>query len=268
MPPGTLPQLIIALLFVIPGVVYQAVRSRYVGTLPQERETADKLLRALGVSAVLHASYLILFGSSLIRLIRPRGTGAFSGVEANPRLVGLLGLALLVAVPAALAWTSSHRRLIVGWLLTQLEHDGADGERPDSATAPSGRKAGNARWKRLRLHLVDLLARWRPLPDAARYSATPTAWDWATDKVWGARGFVRVLKKDGRWVGGAYGSDSYVSSYPEPPAIYVETGYQIAASGEFRERQESTRGLWVSCEDAIVVEFLGPAPAVPIHPQK
>jgi hypothetical protein len=248
MPPGTLPQLVILILFVIPGSVYQATRAWLVGELPQDADMSRRLLRAITASAALHALYLVAFGTRLVTAITPPDNkNVLSGVAAHPRRDGLLGLVLLVVVPSLAAWALIRRHAIEAralrgalWLLR------ADAK-PDPVDGYVRRRV-EARLKVLRAA--------EPTPRLVR---APSAWDWASDKVWAQAGFVRVLIDGTRWVGGAYGGRSYISAYPEPPAIFVERGWELDANGRFIRVQDQTRGLWVSCENATVVEFVGPA---------
>lgn len=248
MSPGTVPQLVILLLFVLPGSVYQATRVRYAGQNPEEQEIGTKIIRALAVSTFLHGVYLLLFGSALINALRPRpGKDALAGVAEHARAAGFYVLALLVLVPFALGWVAAHRRLArrgvlrvllcLGWVAGRLRHP-----RHDDA-APRGL-------------FLRAKAGLEALPVQARFDRTPTAWDWAADRVWGPGGFVRVYKKEVGWVGGAFENWSYISGYPFPPSVYVERAYQMKDDGEFGDEQQGTRGLWVSCDDALVVEFI------------
>lgn len=247
MPPGTLPQLLILILFVIPGSVYQATRAWLVGELPQDADLSRRLLRAITATATLHAVYLVIFGPALVRAITPPDNkNMLSGLAAHPRRDGLWGLVLLVIVPALVAWCVVRRHVVeavalkgVLWLLQ------AD-RKPDPVD-------GYVR-RHVESRLKTLLAA-EPTPRVVR---SPSAWDWASDKVWAQAGFVRVLKEGKRWVGGVYGGRSYISAYPEAPTIFLERGWEIDANGKFIRQQDQTRGLWVSCDDATVVEFLGP----------
>jgi hypothetical protein len=89
------------------------------------------------------------------------------------------------------------------------------------------------------------------------YDPTPTAWDFAINRVGPA--FVRVLLDDGRWVGGYAGPDSFYTGYPEAREIFVERGWQVNEQGEFAGEVENTAGRWIKCDDAVVVEFIKPA---------
>jgi hypothetical protein len=108
MVPETVQQLTILLVLVLPGVVYQSVRERLRGVLPAEREPQNRLMRAIAVSALLDALYLLIDGPRLVRLITggpansPRG-----GLSRDPRTAGLAALLLIVAVPALVAWAEA-----------------------------------------------------------------------------------------------------------------------------------------------------------------
>jgi hypothetical protein len=106
--PANVPQLLILLGFVIPGSVYQAVRSRLLGPMPDEQDVTNKILRAIGFSAALNAFYVVLFGPWLLDLARQ--------APANPRMVGFAALGLMIALPALLALVD-YQRLRQGWTL-------------------------------------------------------------------------------------------------------------------------------------------------------
>jgi hypothetical protein len=89
------------------------------------------------------------------------------------------------------------------------------------------------------------------------YDPTPTAWDFAVNRV--GPSFVRVLLSDGRWVGGYADEDSFFTSYPEAREIFVEQAFQLNDEGEFGEVVENTAGRWIKCDDAMIVEFVKPA---------
>ncbi len=57
MTPSTATQLAILVTCVLPGIVYQAVRARLAGEAPQNRDTTNKILRALAASVVLVSVY-------------------------------------------------------------------------------------------------------------------------------------------------------------------------------------------------------------------
>lgn len=88
------------------------------------------------------------------------------------------------------------------------------------------------------------------------YDPTPTAWDYAVNRV--APGYVRVLTKDGKWIGGYAGESSYYTSYPEPREIFLERAWELDENGDFIEEVNSTAGRWIQCSEAVLVEFVRP----------
>lgn len=203
----SVPALLIALLFVLPGVVYQTARTRLQGPHAEEQDNASRLMRALTASTVLIGVYVVAAGPALLSLTESNGDDAYAGLRANARTVALLGLTLLIAVPVTVA-------LIEVWIVRRKE----EGQ--------------------------------------ARYDPTPTAWQWAAKRAFSQPGFVRVLTESGRWVGGYYGSKSHASGFPRPPELFVQHGYYMGDDGEFLAPKQASRGFWVRCDNATVVEFM------------
>jgi len=104
MVPGTVQQLTILLVLVLPGVFYQAVRERLSGVRAAENEPQNRLLRAIAAGALLDAVYAVAVGPWLVELMAGTASEPFSGVLKHPRLAGLTGLLLVVVVPSAVAW--------------------------------------------------------------------------------------------------------------------------------------------------------------------
>ncbi|MFF4529448.1 DUF6338 family protein [Streptomyces sp. NPDC001407] len=100
--PSTVFQLAVLVLFVLPGAVYQFLRERWRGPVPQERTLSERVLRALVASVVLDTAYAVVVGPELLHLVR-FGDGGLLWAEERIRLVGLCGLVLFVAVPTAAA---------------------------------------------------------------------------------------------------------------------------------------------------------------------
>jgi hypothetical protein len=100
--PSTVQELAILLLTALPGLVYLAVRERLLGPRPPEQELGSRILRAVAVSVVLDSLYMMALGPQLARLLSNKA-GAFADVVRQPRVAGLAALALIVAVPAAVA---------------------------------------------------------------------------------------------------------------------------------------------------------------------
>jgi hypothetical protein len=206
--PSTVPQLIILVAFILPGVAYQSVRSRLRGPAPDELNATNKVLRAAAVSTGLAFFYAFLIGPELVDLTR--GTGWFVN---HPWSTALIGLVLLLVVPAALA-LGGHR-----WTLWE--------SRPRKFT----------------------------LSGLTTYDPTPAAWDCAfRDRE---ECFVRVLTSEGRWVGGWFDTDSYASSFPQPRELYIAQQWKMGEDGSFIDEVTNSRGIYVRCDDARVVEFIG-----------
>lgn len=195
--------------------MYQATRSRLRGPSPADAGASSRLIRALTVSTVLDAAYAIIVGPYLLRLTRstPYGNPDLAGLASHLRLVGLLGLVLLVIVP------------IVGALLGF---------------------AGTDVVRRVR-------RRWPNLPRLA-YDPTPRAWDFAFRNI--EPTYIRVQTTGGGWIGGWYGPHSFISSYPEPRELYIETAHQMGEDGTIGAEQPGSGGIYVRCEDVQAVEFI------------
>lgn len=96
------------------------------------------------------------------------------------------------------------------------------------------------------------------------YNPTPTAWDFASTGL--EPGFVRVLTKDGLWIGGYAGEGSFFTGYPEARELYLEVAWSLDNDGVFQIPVPNSRGMWVRCDDAQVVQFISdqvPAPPPP-----
>ncbi|WP_282777463.1 DUF6338 family protein [Nocardia sp. CC201C] len=88
------------------------------------------------------------------------------------------------------------------------------------------------------------------------HEPTPTAWDKAAPNL--SDCWVRVRLSDDRWIGGWVSSRSYVSTYPEPPDIYLESQHHMTEDGEIGSEIENTAGVWVPLKEASVVEWIHP----------
>src|SRR6266542_6631364 len=92
--PSSVPQLIILVAFILPGVVYQSVRSRLRGPAPDELNATSKVLRATAVSTALVLFYGLLIGPELVDLARGKGW-----LVHHSRWRALIGLGLLLVIP-------------------------------------------------------------------------------------------------------------------------------------------------------------------------
>jgi hypothetical protein len=211
--PGTGGQLLILVLFILPGSVFQASRSRLRGPNPADQDATSRILRALAVSTGLNALYLAILGEKLLGPLQARSVSALDRVV-DARLAGCWALALLFAVPMLLAGLDYWR----------------------------------TRWE-----WVEKARRAMPGLRLA-YDPTPRAWDYAFTDI--SPCYVRVQSADGRWAGGWFAEGSFAASYPEPLELYIEEAFLMGEDGTFMCPQPGSRGMYVRCDDARVVEFL------------
>jgi hypothetical protein len=202
-------QALTIVILVIPGFVYQGVRTRFRGPTPEDRELGVRVLRALAVSALLALVYAVVLGPAVKDwVLHPQ-----KPLE-NIRGVALLVLMLVFVVPTVAA---------VG----------------------------------LHVRAISKLYPELPLREKFQvYDPTPTAWDYASSRV--GPGYVRVLTKDGIWMGGYAGPQSFFTSYPESREIFVEQAWVLSDDGEFEAAMDGTAGQWIRCDDAPLVQFLLP----------
>src|SRR4051794_1332931 len=96
--PGTSGQLVILLLFILPGSVYQVTRSRLRGPNPADQDATSKILRALAVSTLLNTIYVIALGDSLLGPLRAGSIPALQE-RVDPRCGAIVALVLLFGIP-------------------------------------------------------------------------------------------------------------------------------------------------------------------------
>jgi hypothetical protein len=108
--------------------------------------------------------------------------------------------------------------------------------------------------------IVHFIKTWRLYPDLGvkdrltLYIPTPTAWDFASDHT--RAGFVRILTKEGGWIGGYAGGGSFLSGYPEAREVFMEEAWMLDDDGVFLAPLSGTTGVWVRCDDVQLVQFL------------
>lgn len=86
------------------------------------------------------------------------------------------------------------------------------------------------------------------------WDPTPSAWDFAFSNV--EPGWIRILTKDGTWLGGWFADKSFASSFPNPPEVFIEVGYLLDESGKFTDEVSAPSGLYVRCTDIVSVDFI------------
>ncbi|MEU0094547.1 DUF6338 family protein [Kribbella sp. NPDC006257] len=96
--PSTSTQLLILLLFVVPGFVYQGARINMRGRRPADVEFSTRLITAMVTSAVFGLLYLAIAGSLLVEAANGEGW-----LISHPRLGALIALVAMFGIPAAVA---------------------------------------------------------------------------------------------------------------------------------------------------------------------
>ncbi len=197
----------------LPGFVYAAVRKRYLGEMPGDRNIGQSIARGIIFSVLLTAAYFLIGGEFLAGKL---GITVLGGdVRINDfRLLAFWVVLLYLVVPLLIAFVLHIRHV---------------------------------RWRGVRGTRTE---RW-PLPRSKHgYSGTPTPWDEAirsNKDCW-----VTIRKGDGCWVGGWVTDGSTSSSYPEPPSIYINRAYEVDAQGK-RGAAKADSALWVLLAEGDVV---------------
>jgi Family of unknown function (DUF6338) len=68
--------------------------------------------------------------------------------------------------------------------------------------------------------------------------------------------YLLVHLKNGKKIGGYYGGESYVSSYPDEPDLYLEQAWRVDEHGRLEGKVEGTLGFYVKQEDCELIEFI------------
>lgn len=105
--PDSTPQLLILVTFILPGIVYQAMRSKLRGPTPDQLDASSKILRAAAVSTGLILVYAVLLGPQLVGTADPA-----RWVSDHPRGAASLALSLLFVVPLIVAFV---QHALVRW---------------------------------------------------------------------------------------------------------------------------------------------------------
>jgi hypothetical protein len=92
--PSSVTQLLVLLVLVVPGFVYQAVRIRIVGRKPGDTDLPTRVLRAIVISTVFALIYLFAFGPEITTTAQ-----AQAELAEHPRRSALLGFVAAFIVP-------------------------------------------------------------------------------------------------------------------------------------------------------------------------
>lgn len=99
------------------------------------------------------------------------------------------------------------------------------------------------------LRRSKLLARWLPHP-------VDRAWDYIFAKR--EASYLIITLTSGRRIGAKYDTNSFASSHPAEPEIYVEETWDVDDAEGFVRRHDQTRGLLVAGSAIESIEFIGP----------
>ncbi|WP_277623049.1 DUF6338 family protein [Burkholderia seminalis] len=81
------------------------------------------------------------------------------------------------------------------------------------------------------------------------------AWDYVFSRR--EPSYVIITLTSGKRVGGAYGGDSFASSYPYDEQIYVEEVWDLDEEQGFSQRHVRSRGMLISANNIESIEFIG-----------
>lgn len=225
--PSTVTQVAVLLVALVPGVVYRATRTRVTGRNANDHSLAHRALRAFVASVIFVATYAIMLGDRAkdylalppTEPVKSLGGAFLVGGVAIPILAGLVANALAAALEGA------RRKLI-------YEADFEPGSRADRAYAVVGWVNSNI------LGNVDELRPWDK-----RVPGLAPAW-------------VRIRKVDGTFAMGYLDAGGYVSTYPDPPSLYLSEQVNVDEHGAFESRMEHSKGLWYQLQEGDIVEFV------------
>lgn len=234
--PDSLHGVAIVVALVIPGIMYAAIRTSLQGFVALDRSISSRIIQAVMVSVLLDSIYLAALGWI---------PGLFVNVSQLPfQRPWELGLAVLgfgILIPALLAYVIYGRP---GWqveLSTRLNGQNTKHSEPNSAQKKPDQLVGWAR-------VVWLFA------PSTGYRKEPTAWDWIAQQKVGV--WIRVLSKEGRWIGGWVTEDTFFSSYPESKDLYIPKQWDLDKNGKLLRESPGTDGVWLPLEGAQLVEWV------------
>lgn len=96
--PSSVTQLLVTLVLVVPGFVYQAVRIRIVGRRPGDTDLPTRVMRAIVISTLFALCYLVILGPEITTAAQ-----AQAQLAEHPRRFALLGLVAAFVLPTTSA---------------------------------------------------------------------------------------------------------------------------------------------------------------------
>jgi len=82
---------------------------------------------------------------------------------------------------------------------------------------------------------------------------TPRAWDFVFSQ--GKSYYIIVTLQDGSKVAGKYSENSFTSSYPEEPQLYLEETWTLNMYGGFKRVRDKSEGILILSKDIQSIEF-------------
>ncbi|MGK5638819.1 DUF6338 family protein [Streptomyces sp. URMC 126] len=198
------------------------------------------------VTQVVIVLLLVLPGATY-QFVRERARGLAPGHRD-------LGERILRAVTAGIALDTVYVLLAGPWLV-RLVYDRRRGWLTGAAENPRVTALAAATLLIVVPAVTAWLSSWlRARGSRSAYDPVPTAWD----KIFQSRShcLVRARLKSGRWTGGYYGEESYTSSYPEAPDLYLQTAWALSESGLFERPLEHSGGIYIRMDDVEVLDFI------------
>lgn len=117
--PSTTTQLLILLLFVVPGFVYQVVRIYLRGKFPADVDFSTRIVTAIVTSAVFGLIYLAIAGDWLVEAANGQGW-----LIEHERRGALIALAAMFVIPAAAAFVDLSKTRIWKKVSDRAPYDG------------------------------------------------------------------------------------------------------------------------------------------------
>lgn len=101
-------------------------------------------------------------------------------------------------------------------------------------------------WGWLKLRNMEFFKKNAPHP-------TLRAWDYIFSKR--KQYYILVTLSDGKKLAGEYSENSFTSSFPEEPQIYLEKTWKVSADGGFEREHDQTEGILILSKDIQSIEF-------------
>lgn len=213
----------------LPGFLYAAVGRWARGESASDRDVGLTIARGAAFAVTLTGVYLVLFGAWLFEGIEV-STNSEALTISDPRRLGVTVLVFYIVVPAVIS-ALLHRQHIT-W------------SRPGWALDKAGDVKKGRRWAKY-------------VHSRHGYSAVPSAWDHAARQNHNA--WVKIKRSNGEWVGGWFTKGSFVTTYPEPRAIYVADQFAMTKDGNFiGEDPLPGSGVFLMISDTDLVFWTNP----------